>query len=73
MCICRVTTLQVASFSISITTRALGLLEEGVLDSGLPVPLEPTIYARFKDWPLLGLLILLGLGLAVATRLADEA
>ena len=46
---------------------------KGLLDSGLPVPLEPTIYARFKDWPLLGLLVLLGLGLAVATRLADEA
>lgn len=51
----------------------LGLLEEGVLDSGLPVPLEPTIYARLKDWPLLGLLVLLGLGLAVAARLVDEA
>jgi apolipoprotein N-acyltransferase len=31
--------------------RMLGLGTEGVLDSGLPRPLEPTIYARFGDGP----------------------
>ena len=30
---------------------SLGLMEAGVVDGELPVPLAPTLYARFKDWP----------------------
>ena len=33
------------------TVRALDLGTEGVLDAPLPRPLEPTIYARFRDGP----------------------
>ena len=49
---------------------SLGLMEAGVVDGELPVPLAPTLYARFKDWPLLSLVLLLGLVLGVATRIA---
>ena len=45
-------------------------MEAGVVDGELPVPLAPTLYARFKDWPLLSLVLLLGLVLGVATRIA---
>ncbi len=39
------------------TVRELPLGAEGVLDSALPRPLEPTVYARFRDGPA-GLVIL---------------
>jgi apolipoprotein N-acyltransferase len=47
--------------------RALPLGTEGVLDSELPKPLPPTLYARVGDWPLALLLAAIGL-LAVFRR-----
>jgi apolipoprotein N-acyltransferase len=41
--------------------RALPLGSEGVLDSSLPQPLAPTLYARVGDWPLALVLALIGL------------
>lgn len=49
---------------------SLGLMEAGVVDSELPVPLPPTFYSRFKDWPVAGLILLLALVLTVGTRIA---
>ena len=47
----------------------LPLGEQGVIDAILPGPLAPTPYARFGDWPLLGLLLCsIGLHLLVSTR-----
>ena len=41
---------------------ALPLNEAGALDAALPPALPPTFYARAGDWPVFGLLALLGLG-----------
>jgi apolipoprotein N-acyltransferase len=38
----------------------LRLNEKGFLDADLPVPLQPTLYANVGDWPILLLLIILG-------------
>lgn len=51
---------------------SLGLMEAGVVDSELPVPLPPTAYARLADWPLAAILALLALILAVGTRIAGS-
>jgi apolipoprotein N-acyltransferase len=48
--------------------RSLPLGTEGVLDSPLPLPLEPTIYARFGDGPA-GLVLLGALALVLWRRL----
>ena len=45
----------------------LGLGEEGVLDSALPQPVEPTLYARFRDGPA-GLAVLAVLAIALWRR-----
>ena len=47
--------------------RSLSMGTEGVLDSPLPIALEPTIYARFRDAPV-GLVLLGGLGLVLWRR-----
>ena len=44
----------------------LPLMEQGVIDSGLPVAIPPPPYARFGDWGLLLLLGLLGAGAILA-------
>ena len=50
------------------TVARLGLGRQGVLDAPLPQALrEPTLYARYRDWILLAMLIAT-LGLAVANR-----
>ena len=48
--------------------RSLPLGTEGVLDSPLPLPLEPTFYARFGDGPA-GLVLLTALALVLWRRL----
>jgi apolipoprotein N-acyltransferase len=49
------------------TVRSLPLGTEGLLDSGLPQPLEPTVYVRFRDGPI-GLLMLAGLAMVLWRR-----
>lgn len=50
--------------------RALPLNAEGVIDSGLPRALPPTLYARF-GWMIFGALLALGLAAALFGRAAD--
>ena len=47
----------------------LGLGETGYVDSTIPGALPPTVYARFGDWPLLGLLAILLGGAVAASRI----
>jgi apolipoprotein N-acyltransferase len=49
------------------TVRSLPLGTEGVLDSGLPQPLQPTLFVRFRDGPI-GLLMLAGLAMVLWRR-----
>jgi apolipoprotein N-acyltransferase len=49
------------------TIRSLPLGAEGVLDSGLPQPVEPTLFVRFRDGPI-GLLMLAGLAMLLWRR-----
>ena len=46
--------------------QRLPLMEQGVIDSGLPVAIPPPPYARFGDWGLLVLLGLMGTGAILA-------
>ena len=39
----------------------LPLNEKGFLDGDLPKPLQPTLYANTGDWPILLLLLILGI------------
>jgi apolipoprotein N-acyltransferase len=48
--------------------RSLPMGAEGVLDSPLPLPLEPTLYARFGDGPA-GLVLFGALALVLWRRL----
>ena len=48
--------------------RSLPLGTEGVLDSPLPRPVEPTIFVRFRDGPV-GLLMLAALAVLLWRRL----
>jgi apolipoprotein N-acyltransferase len=50
--------------------RALPLGSEGVLDSGLPQPLAPTLYSRVGDLPLA--IVLAAIGLVVMFRRARQ-
>jgi apolipoprotein N-acyltransferase len=45
--------------------RSLPLGAEGVLDAGLPRPLEPTLFARFGDY---GFAAMLAIGFAMVMR-----
>jgi apolipoprotein N-acyltransferase len=47
--------------------KSIPLGQEGVLDSKLPMPLEPTFYAKYRDLPALALAILFGI-IAFAAR-----
>jgi len=47
--------------------HALGLNRAGFLDSGLPPPLAPTLFARVGNWAPFALMLLLA-GLAIAMR-----
>lgn len=42
-------------------TASLGMGEQGVIDAALPAALPPTLYARFGDWPVVGLIVALWL------------
>lgn len=52
---------------------SLGLLEEGVVDSALPVALPPTLYARLGDLPLLIVLGLYGAVLIVVAVVSRKS
>ena len=51
----------------------LDLGVEGFIDAPLPGALPPTFYARFGDWPMLGVLALLLLGAGLAGRTARQS
>ncbi len=48
----------------------LDLATEGVLDALLPVALPPTLYVAWRDWPLLIVLMFLGVTILVAAGMA---
>ena len=47
---------------------SLPLNTDGFVDAALPAAYQPTPYARSGDWPVLALLVLLGLGLGTIRR-----
>jgi apolipoprotein N-acyltransferase len=47
--------------------KSIPLGQEGVLDSKLPMPLQPTFYAKYHDLPALALALLFGI-IAFAAR-----
>lgn len=51
-------------------TASLGLNETGFIDAAIPGALPPTFYARFGDWPILGVLMLLLIGPVLAGRIS---
>lgn len=51
---------------------ALPLGQAGQIDLALPAPLPPTPYARLGDGPVLGLVLILGLGVLIAGRRPDR-
>jgi apolipoprotein N-acyltransferase len=52
--------------------RSLPLGAEGVLDAGLPRPLEPTLFARFGDYGFVAMLAI-GFALVMRRRLRDAS
>lgn len=51
-------------------TATLELGREGVVDAPLPAAISPTVYAQWRDWPLL--LVLVGLGVGLLASAAVE-
>jgi apolipoprotein N-acyltransferase len=51
-----------------LVVKKLGLDQRGVLDTTLPAALPPTLYSRYGDLTLFGLLVILGLSLLVQSR-----
>ncbi len=52
-------------------TSYIPLNEAGFIDAALPPASPPTVYARFGEWPILGLLVLLFGGVIVRSRRND--
>jgi len=50
----------------------LGLYQEGIITTDVPLMTTRTIYARFGDWPLVGLSLVLVIGAALGARRGEE-